>query len=127
MLPVDGGFLVNNIGLFRIFENLAEGWKPVMIESNLREVGVREEDFMRPERQQLAIAEPMMFNVSNETFVDLRFAHDLYRAEPAGRGGMEGDRPSTTASLPNMQNTIAARSPWPRWPWCWTTAARARP
>ena len=25
----------------------------------------------------------MMFNVSNETFVDLRFAHDLYRSEPA--------------------------------------------
>ena len=41
MLPVDGGYLVNNIGLFRTFENLAEGWKPVMIESNLREVGVR--------------------------------------------------------------------------------------
>ena len=37
---------------------------------------------MRPERQQLAMAEPMMFNVSNEVFVDLRFAHDLYRGEP---------------------------------------------
>ena len=83
MLVVDGGYLVNNVGLFRIFENLAEGWKPVMIESNLREIGAREEDFMAPERQQLAVAEPMMFNVSNETFVDLRFAHDLYRSEPA--------------------------------------------
>jgi hypothetical protein len=83
MLPADGGLLVNNVGLFRIFENLAEGWKPVMIESNLREVSDREEDFMRPARQQLAVAEPMMFNVSNETFVDLRFAHDLYRSEPA--------------------------------------------
>jgi hypothetical protein len=83
MLPVEGGLLVNNLGLFRIFENLAEGWKPVMIESNLREVGAREQDFMRPERQKLAVAEPMMFNVSNETFVDLRFAHDLYRDEPA--------------------------------------------
>ena len=48
MLVVDGGYLVNNVGLFRIFENLAEGWKPVMIESNLREIGAREEDFMRP-------------------------------------------------------------------------------
>lgn len=86
LLPVDGGFLVNDVGLFRTFENLAEGWKPVMIESNFREVGVREKDFMRPERQQLAIAEPMMFSVSNELFVDLRFANDLYRTEP---GAME--------------------------------------
>ena len=82
LLPVEGGYLVNNIGRFRIFENLSEGWKPVMIESNLREVGVREKDFMRPQRQQLAMAEPMMFNVSNEAFVDLRFAHDLYRGTP---------------------------------------------
>jgi hypothetical protein len=83
LLPIESGFLVNNIGLFRTFENLAEGWKPVMIESNFRETGVREKDFMRPERQQLAIAEPMMFSVSNELFVDLRFANNLYRAEPA--------------------------------------------
>ena len=41
MLPVEGGYLANNIGRFRIFENLSEGWKPVMIESRVREVGVR--------------------------------------------------------------------------------------
>ena len=76
-LRVDGGFLVNHIGLFRTFENLAEGWKPVMIESNFREVGVRETTFMRPERQQLATAEPMMFGIGNEAFVELRFANDL--------------------------------------------------
>jgi hypothetical protein len=87
MLKVDGGYLVNNAGLFRTFENLAEGWKPVMVESNLREVGVREKDFMRPERQQLAIAEPMMFGgVSNELFAELRFANDLHRAQPAAMG-----------------------------------------
>jgi hypothetical protein len=84
MLQVDGGYLMNAVGLFRTFENLAEGWKPVMIESNLREQGVRETTFMRPERQQLAIAEPMAFGgVSNELFVDLRFANGLYRNEPA--------------------------------------------
>jgi hypothetical protein len=84
MLKVENGYLVNGVGLFRTFENLSEGWKPTMIESNLREVGVREKNFMRPERQQLAIAEPMAFgNVSNELFVDLRFAHDLWRSEPA--------------------------------------------
>jgi hypothetical protein len=83
-MRVDGGVLVNHAGLFRTFENLAEGWKPVMIESNIREEGVRETHFMRPERQQLAIAEPMAFgSVSNELFVDLRFANNLYRADPA--------------------------------------------
>jgi hypothetical protein len=55
-----------------------------MIESNIREEGVRETHFMRPQRQQLAIAEPMAFGgVSNELFVDLRFANGLYRNEPA--------------------------------------------
>lgn len=82
LLPVEDGFLVNNIGLFRTFENLAEGRKPVMIESNFREIGMRETDYMGPRRQQLAMAEPMMFGVSNEAFVDLRFARDLYRSEP---------------------------------------------
>jgi hypothetical protein len=83
-MPIGDGFLVHHVALFRTFENLAEGWKPVMIESNLREEGVREASFMRPERQQLAIAEPMAFGgVSNETFVELRFANDLYRNHPA--------------------------------------------
>ena len=82
-MPVDGGFLVHHVGLFRTFENLADGWKPVVIESNLREVGMRETAFMGPERQQLATAEPMMFGIGNEAFVELRFANDLYRNEPA--------------------------------------------
>ena len=39
MVPVEDGFLFDNIGRFRVFENLAEGWKPVAIESNQRERG----------------------------------------------------------------------------------------
>jgi hypothetical protein len=44
-LPVGSGFLVNNIGLFRIHSALSEGWKPMMIEDGLLENGVRETTF----------------------------------------------------------------------------------
>jgi hypothetical protein len=82
MLPLEGGYLANNVGRFRIFENLCEGWKPVMIESRLREVGVAETHVMSAERHQLVMAENMMFNVANELFVEGRFAHGLWHREP---------------------------------------------
>ena len=82
MLPLEGGYLANNIGRFRIFENLSEGWKPVMIESRLRETGVAETHVMSAERHQLVMAENMMFNAANEVFVEGRFAHGLWHAEP---------------------------------------------
>jgi hypothetical protein len=82
MLPVAGGYLANNIGRFRIFDNLSEGWKPVMIESRLREIGVAETHVMSPERHQLVMAENMMFNVANELFVEGRFAYGLWNREP---------------------------------------------
>lgn len=89
VLPVEGGFLVNQMGLFRTFENLSEGWKPAMIETNHREVGDRETHYMRPERQKLAIAEPRMFGVSSELYVELRFAHDLWFGNPDARSAWE--------------------------------------
>jgi len=82
MVPVEGGFLCNNIGRFRIFENLAEGWKPAAIESNLRERGERMTDVMSLPRQQLATAEAMTFHVANEIFVEGRFAYGLWHGEP---------------------------------------------
>jgi hypothetical protein len=82
MLPVEGGYLANNIGRFRIFENLSEGWKPVMIESRVREVGIPETHFMSAERHQLVMAENMMFSIATELFIEGRFAHDLWYAKP---------------------------------------------
>lgn len=82
MLPVEGGYLANNIGRFRVFENLSEGWKPAMIESNLRERGNRMTDVISAPRQQLATAESMMFNVADEVFVENRFARGLWYGEP---------------------------------------------
>jgi hypothetical protein len=82
MLRVGGGLLANNIGRFRIFQNLPEGWKPVHIESRMREVGWPETDVMSAERQQLVLAENMMFSTANETFVEGAFAYRLMQHDP---------------------------------------------
>jgi hypothetical protein len=82
MLPIEGGFLANNIGRFRIFENLSEGYKPVMIESRVREQGAPETHVMTAARHQLVLAENMMFNVATEVFVEGRFAYGLWYGEP---------------------------------------------
>jgi len=85
LLPLDGGFLVNNIGLFRIHQSLSDGWKPTMIEDGHREVGVRETTPMSPERHKLALAEAMMFGISMELFVEGGFAHGLAAGRPETR------------------------------------------
>ena len=82
MLQIEGGWLANNIGRFRMFDNLSEGWKPVMLESRLREVGEAETHVMSPERHQLVMAENMMFNMATELFVEGRFAYGLWNREP---------------------------------------------
>ena len=83
MLRLEGGWLATNIGRFRMFDNLSEGWKPVMLESRLREVGVAETHVMSPERHQLVMAENMMFNMATELFVEGRFAYGLWNRESA--------------------------------------------
>ena len=85
LLPVDGGFLVNNVGLFRIHRALSDGWKPVMIEDGGRETGVRETTPMSAARHKLALAEGMMYGVSMELFVEGSFAHQLATADPEAR------------------------------------------
>ncbi len=82
MLRVEGGLLANNIGRFRIFQNLSEGWKPVHIESRMRELGVPETHMMPAERQQITLAENMMFSTANETFVEGAFAYRLWHRDP---------------------------------------------
>ena len=82
LVPVDDGRLVTNIGLFRIYNALSQGWKPMLVEDGGREVGVRETNPMSPEREQLALAEAMSFGVSMEVFVEGGFARGLYENDP---------------------------------------------
>jgi len=77
LLPLDGGFLVNNMGLFRVHRALSDGWKPVMIEDGGRETGVRETTPMSAARHKIALAEGMMHGISMELFVEGSFAHGL--------------------------------------------------
>ena len=82
MLRIEDGWLANNIGRFHIMNDLSEGWRPVMVESRLREVGTPETHVMSPERHQLVMAENMMYNVANELFIEDRFAQGLWEQEP---------------------------------------------
>ncbi len=82
LVPVEGGRLVTNAGLFRIYNALSNGWKPMLVEDGGREVGVRETTPMRPERAQLALAEAMSFGIGMEVFVEGAFARGLYENDP---------------------------------------------
>ncbi len=85
LLPIKGGLLVNNMGLFRIHRSLTDGWKPVMIEDGEREVGQRETTPMSAARHKLALAEAMMYGISMELFVEGSFAHGLKTGNPETR------------------------------------------
>ena len=85
-IPVDGGRLMTNVGLFRIINALSNGWKPMLVEDGGREVGQRETTPMAGERQQLALAEAMSFGVSMELFSEGAFARDLFQNEPGAMG-----------------------------------------
>ena len=85
LAPIDGGALVNNIGLYRIHQALSQGWKPAMIEDGHREVGQRETTPMSAGRHQLALAEGMMFGISMELFVEGAFARGLQAGDPEMR------------------------------------------
>lgn len=81
-VPVRDGLLVNNMGLFRIHEALSDGWKPIMIEDNVREIGERMATPMSAARQQLALAEAMSFGIGMELFVEGAFAQGLSESDP---------------------------------------------
>jgi hypothetical protein len=85
LLPVGSGFLVNNIGLFRIHSALSEGWKPIMIENEKREKGERKTGPMSASRYPLSLAESMMFGIASELFVNGTFGHDLFRDDPEAK------------------------------------------
>ena len=124
MRRVEGGYLADNIGRFRIFENLSEGWKPVAIESNHREVGQRMTHVMSGPRQQLVTAEGMMFNVANELFVEPRVAYGLWYGEPKVMSAWDAVGQYNRFFAAHREYYLAPGRG-PRWPWCSTTAARA--
>jgi hypothetical protein len=82
LLPLGSGFLINNIGLFRLHRGLSEGWKPVMIEHSFREVGQRFTTAISGPRHQLALAESKAFGVAMEVFVEGAVAHGLMTKDP---------------------------------------------
>jgi hypothetical protein len=82
LLAVEGGLLVNNIGLLRIHRALTDGWKPAMVEDSRREVGERFRTVMSTARHKLALAEAMMFGISTEPFLEDEFAQRLKTGDP---------------------------------------------
>lgn len=82
LLPVGAGYMVNNIGLFRLHSELSEGWRPVMVEDGGRETGERFTVPISASRHQLALAESMMFGIAMEVFVEGAFADNLWKADP---------------------------------------------
>ena len=82
-LQIGDKFLVNNIGLLRIHETLADGWKPVMVEDGRREHVERMVGMVSPSRAQLSLAEKMMFGIAHEQYIEARPAHQLMTNDPA--------------------------------------------
>ena len=82
LAAADGGYVINNAGLFRTLDALSEGWKPNLVEDGRREFGQREAKPMSPARWQLAMAEAMSFGVADELFVEDALATGLWNHEP---------------------------------------------
>jgi hypothetical protein len=82
LLAADGGYLINNAGLFRTLDALSDSWKLNLVEDGRREFGAREAKPMSPQRQQLAMAEAMSFGAANELFVEDSLATALWNRDP---------------------------------------------
>jgi hypothetical protein len=82
LVSADGGYLINNAGLFRALNAISEGWKPNLVEDGRREFGQREAKPMSPQRRQLALAEAISFGVADELFVEDALATGLWNREP---------------------------------------------
>lgn len=82
LLAADGGYVINNIGLFRSLDTISDGWKLNLVEDGQREFGQREAKAMSPPRRQLAMAEAMSFGAADELFVEDALANGLGNEEP---------------------------------------------
>ena len=111
LVPVDHGRLVTNVGLFRIYNALSQGWKPMLVEDGGREVGVRETTPMAAERQQLALAEAMSFGIGMEVFVEGGFARDLFENDPKHHGHLARHWNLQPISLPSTSSITRERNP----------------
>jgi len=110
LLPVGSGFLVNNIGLFRIHSALSDGWKPMMIEDGIREKGVRETTPMSASRSQLSLAESMVFGIGSEVFMEGTFGHDLFRDDPKAQSVWQAMGRYNRFFADNEEYYVGARS-----------------
>lgn len=81
-IPIGQGFLVDNVGLFRLLDSLSQGWKPNLVEDGRREYAERLSTPMSPTRQELALAEAMSFGVAEELYVEDALATGLWKADP---------------------------------------------
>jgi len=82
LLPAGDGYLVNNIGLYRLHAALSDGWKPIMIEHGHREVGDRFSNPISGPRHQLALAEAAACGAAFQVFSEGAFADGLWRGKP---------------------------------------------
>jgi hypothetical protein len=83
LLAAEGGYVINNVGLFRLQLGLSAGWKPVLIEHGHRETGDRFTNSISGPRHQLAIAEAAACGAGFQVFSEGMFADGLWRGEPA--------------------------------------------
>jgi hypothetical protein len=82
LVGIGDGYLVTNLGLYRVLTALGHGWKPVIVEDGKREIGDRFTRPMPARRHQLALAEAMPFGAAMQLFSEGAFADGLYRARP---------------------------------------------
>jgi hypothetical protein len=82
LLGIGDGYLVTNLGLYRVLAALSHGWKPVTVEDGKREISDRLSRAMPARRHQLALAEAMSCGAAMQLFSEGAFADGLYRARP---------------------------------------------
>jgi hypothetical protein len=82
LVPIGSGYLITNLGAYRVQHAFSRGWKPMVVELGGRETSER---FTRPipaRRHQLAMAEAWPFGAAMQLFSEGAFADGLYRARP---------------------------------------------
>jgi hypothetical protein len=82
LVGVGDGYLVTNLGLYRVLNAFSHGWKPVIVEDGKRETSDRLARPIPARRHQLALAEAWPLGASMQLFSEGAFADGLYRGRP---------------------------------------------
>jgi hypothetical protein len=82
LVGIGDGYLVTNLGLYRVLAAFSHGWKPVIVEDGKREISDRMSRPIPARRYQLALAEAMSLGAAQQLFSEGAFADGLYRARP---------------------------------------------